>query len=314
MILTYLSTKDLLLNCAPVCKHWYSLIKSPGVHRNVTCPNSPNVVPFLQQASLMDGLCLKLRHFEDCDAALLAIRDHSNLTSLTLARSDSMESCVIVTLSCYDIIESCFIVSPSCFGSLSSAHWWKNLSKIHMTFDEDVYKDLIQTKEFKAAIQELGSTGNVTDFAFGSCYKDPHCESPVSQDLLDLIKSKSFFKLKHLTICDSYSASQFEEIIVARRDTLQSLVVPFWIKIGDEVLFLRQCQKLTSLTYKPCKTSDIHVFLPIFQNLHYLEMDFFIAQNFLNLPTTKQQMPNLKKIKICSHGANCNLVNLKFLC
>ena len=311
-IMSHLTTKDLLINCALVSKTWNCFTKSPAVHRNIKLPNCQNLVEFLNCATMLDSLCLKTSELDpNCDDALLAIRNWSNLTSLTIKSF---------------LICGC-IVSPSCLGSLSSAAWWKNLSKINVTFGIKCYKNLIQTKEFDSAIQELGAYGNITHFDFGV---KPHAENLVNQALLDLIKGPTFQKLKHLTIHDTYNDVQFQEIVMARKDTLENLCVSSYFDTRHQdpsqrnVIFLQQCQKLTSLiyyTYFPA-TTDITVLLPKLQNLCHLDIrvfnDFYIGQSHSNLSKT-ENMPSLKKIAVYSHvigpmpnGPDSNQVKLKY--
>ena len=80
-IMSHLTTKDLLINCALVCKTWNCFTKSPAVHRNITLPNCQNLVEFLNCATMLDSLCLKTSELDpNCDDALLAIRNWSNLS------------------------------------------------------------------------------------------------------------------------------------------------------------------------------------------------------------------------------------------
>ena len=112
------------------------------------------------------------------------------------------------------------MMTCSTFITLKNSKWWSNLTQFNMEFEEKDYTKFSTQPELKAALLELGSSGQLTHFGLGCRMAAFDCDA-----VFDFLRSKRLRKVKSLTLYDNYPLCRFKEIVYARRSGLEELRV-----------------------------------------------------------------------------------------
>jgi hypothetical protein len=250
-ILRQLSTQDLLLNVAPVCKQFHQLTKDPSIHTRIALPCYVDLDPaleFLRTSSKVRELKIfttkemelelnpvpanrdpSERQEMYCDPILMAVSEHANLQEVEV---EGMTARV------------------SCFNQLNKTTFFKNLTKLVVKVNADTVFPY-DRQQLETTLTLLASTGklkhlNLTGIKKISSSSITHLALACNQ--LDTLS----------TDCNMTNADHIS-ILQARHSTLKHLKIEsnhHWtMEVFDNLGKCDKMEKLTEYIYPVFKVS-----------------------------------------------------------
>jgi hypothetical protein len=250
-ILRQLSTQDLLLNVAPVCKQFHQLTKDPSIHTRIALPCYVDLDPaleFLRVSSKVRELKIfttkemelelnpvpanrdpSERQEMYCDPILMAVSEHANLQEVEV---EGMTARV------------------SCFNELNKTTFFKNLTKLVVKVNADSVFPY-DRQQLETTLTLLASTGklkhlNLTGIKKISSSSITHLALACNQ--LDTLS----------TDCNMTNADHIS-ILQARHSTLKHLKIEsnhHWtMEVFDNLGKCDKMEKLTEYIYPVFKVS-----------------------------------------------------------
>ena len=276
-ILAHLSTSDLLCNVARLNKKFHEIAHSPHVHLVVTLKvgaDEEQGSKFLETATQMREV--NITHDQTsggkCDKKILALVNHYRLRFVKISTSAKITAVTFITL--------------------SKSVWWKNLQKFEFYFRHGAKSKLYKNKWFAAAVESLGSGGNLTELAFGYGFSDVFPEP-----LLNLLSGPTLNKLKKLTLHNAcLDPSVLDKITEARKDSLEDLAFE---GNGNELKTFRRPLKCSNLKILTIPTRfDGFEHLPSLTKLTTLNLGWINADHKVENVLPANSMPEMLNISL----------------
>lgn len=284
LILSHLSTSEILQNIAHTSKQFNQLSKSPLVHISVSLSlfvDEDAAAEFLEKTNLIQELKFEWPNFWKSNKE--TYREKYKRFSLIKKESDK----ILIALSKHSHLKALqckhLTISRECIANLQHSKWWEKIRKFELTTEINYYSDT--EEQFELAINKLGANGGLKVLTFNNFEKH----------VRNLILSPTCRNLEKLTIDGTMSDEHLSSIFLARQDTLEELTLD-----GDYIedktsKKLIVCQKLGTLTLF-CLFDSLK-FLRQLTNLTTLRLDIEIQWEPLqSLPA--KSLPNLSILVI----------------